>query len=281
MQGAPIAQHQIIGHVDQSADRPLPHRLQPALQPGGRRPVLHAPDHPPVESRAALGIVDDDLDGTGVSPRNHRRLDGLKRAEPRRRQVAGDAVHAHRVLPVRRDGDVDHRIVQLRISGEARPHRRVRGQLDDPVMLVAKLQLADRAHHAAALDAADRRHFQGQVAARHIGARRAEHALESRPRIGRAADHLDGLAGAGIDGQHLELVRLRVRRCGQDLADHEGCELLGGILDALHLEADLGQRLDDGVEIRIRLQMLLQPGQSELHAPTPPLSVGTSSARKP
>jgi hypothetical protein len=36
----------------------------------------------------------------------------LERAEPGRRQIARDAAHAHAILPVRRDRDVDHRIVE-------------------------------------------------------------------------------------------------------------------------------------------------------------------------
>ena len=84
-------------------------------------------------------------------------------------------------------------------------------------MLVAELELAHRAHHAAALDAADRRDLKREVAARHIGAGRAEHADQAGARIGRAADDLDRLAVAGIDGQHLELVRLRMRLRGQHL----------------------------------------------------------------
>ena len=52
--------------------------------------------------------------------------------------------------------DVEHGIVELSVIGEGRADRRIGGQLDDPVMLVAELQLAHRAHHAVALDAADR-----------------------------------------------------------------------------------------------------------------------------
>ena len=315
VQGPAVAEHQIVGHVDQGADRALAHRFQPALQPGGRGPVLHAPHHTPVERGTTLGIVDDDVhqgadralthclqpalqpggrrpvlhaadratvkggtalgildrnfDRARVGSGNVRGIHRLQRAEPGCRQIAGNAVHPHRVLPVGRHGDVDHRIVQLGICGKAGPHGRVGGEFNDPVMLVAKLEFADRAHHAAALDAADRRHLQNQVAARHIGARRAEHALQAGARIGRPADHLDGLAPIviwpGIDGQHLELVRLRMRRGGQHLADDEGGELLCWILHALHFETDPGQSLDDGGEVGIRLQMLLQPGKGELH----------------
>ena len=68
---------------------------------------------------------------------------------------------------------------------------------------------------------------------------------------------------------------------GEHARDAEPGELLAGILDALDLEPDARQRLDHGGEIGIGLEMLLEPAKGELHAPTPPLNVGTSSAEKP
>src|SRR5439155_2804338 len=113
------------------------------------------------------------------------------------------------------------------------------------------------------------------------GTRRSEYPGEAGAGVRRAADHLQSLAGAGLDGEDLQLVGLRMALRGQDLRDGERRQLFGGIVDAFDFEADAGQRLDDGVEGGIGVEMLFQPGQSELHAPTPPLSVGTSKAEKP
>ena len=98
-------------------------------------------------------------------------------AEPGGREVTGDTVDAEAVRTVRSHGDVDHRVVEprpMRVSG---PDRRVGGQLDNAFMLVAELELADRAHHAVAFDPANRRHLQGKVAAGYISARGAEDAF--------------------------------------------------------------------------------------------------------
>ena len=77
-------------------------------------------------------------------------------------------------------------------------------------MVVAQLQFARRAHHAAALDAADRRDLQGHVATGDIIPRRAKHAEHAWACIGRTADDLDLLTGARVDGEDLQLVGLWV-----------------------------------------------------------------------
>ena len=54
----------------------------------------------------------------------------------------------------------------------------------------------------------------------------------------------------------------------------------GTLLEALEAP-DPRQRVRHRIDIGVRIEMLLEPAQRELHAPTPPESVGTSSAEKP
>ena len=147
-------------------------------------------------------------------------------------------------------------------------------------MVFAQLQLADRAHHAARFDAADGGDLQRQIAARHVSARRPKHAEHPGAGVGGAADDLHR-AVPGIDAQHLQLVGLRMLVGAQHPGDAERAERLGRVGQALDLQAKIGELVGDGVRQRIRLQMRLQPGQRELHAPTPALSVGTSRKLKP
>ena len=51
--------------------------------------------------------------------------------------------------------------------------------------------------------------------------------------------------------------------------------------DEFDFEADPGQRVDDLVERRVCVEVLLEPAKGELHAPTPPDRVGTSRLEKP
>ncbi len=84
-----------------------------------------------------------------------------------------------------------------------------------------------------------------------------------------------------IDGQNLQFIGLRVTIGGQDLRDLEATQLFCRIFDTVDLQPDGVERLEDGGQVGIGLEMRLEPAQCELHAPTPPLSVGTSSAEKP
>ena len=159
-------------------------------------------------------------------------------------------------------------------------HGRVCGQFDDAVVILAEFQFASRAHHTVGYDTPNLGDLQRDIAAGHIGAGGTEHADQPRARIGGAADDLHR-AVAGIDGEDLQLVRLRMALGGEDFCDAECGKLLAGILDAFDLEADAGERLDDLIERGGRVEMLAEPVEGEFHAPTPPDKVGTSSAEKP
>ena len=172
-------------------------------------------------------------------------------------------------------------IVEARIRGEGRPDRSVGRKFDDPAMVVTKLELARRAHHSAAFDAADRSDLQGDVAARNVGAGRSKHAHHAGAGIRSSANDLDFLTAAGIDGEDLELVRLRMLLRGENLGDAERGQRLRRIGDALDFQSDRRQLVGDFSRGAIGLEMLLEPAQAELHAPTPPEIVGTSSALKP
>ena len=77
----------------------------------------------------------------------------LQLAQPGGGEVARDAGDAGGVRTVRRHRDVDDGIVE---PGEARvsnADRRVVGQFDDALVIVAELELRRRAQHAVRLDA--------------------------------------------------------------------------------------------------------------------------------
>src|SRR3546814_13405755 len=74
----------------------------------------------------------------------------VRSAEAGGGEVAGNAVDAQAILAGGGDGDIDHRVVEPAPLGEAGSDRRIGGQLDDAVMLLAQLQLAHGAHPAPA-----------------------------------------------------------------------------------------------------------------------------------
>ena len=186
-----------VGDVDQRVDRAQPDRGEPALQPVGRRAVLHAAHEAQRERRAERrrrAEFERHLHRAGelALDRLDRRV--LERAHVGGGKVARDAVHAGAVGTVRRQVDLDHRIVEARPLGVVRAERRVGRQVDDALVVVGDLQLELRHQHAAAFDAADLADAERHVLAGNVGAGRHEHAVHAGARIGRAADDLHRVA---------------------------------------------------------------------------------------
>ena len=228
---------------------------------------------------------------TGVSPLPGTGFDRrrLQPAEAGRGKIARDAVDAGGVGAVRRQVDLDDRIVELGVGGKAGAHRRIGGQVDDAVMLFRKLQLALRAHHAVAFDAADLADGKRHVDAGHIGAGRRKGADEARARIGRAADDLHRLAVAGVDGQHLQLVGVGVSSAVSTLAITKGFSDDLSSTDSTSRPIDVS-RSTISSSVASGVEMILEPGKGEFHVEcpssssyelNPPNKVGMSSGRKP
>ncbi len=274
-------EHHVVGDVDQRRNRTLPHRFEPPPHPFRSGAIGDAADRATEKGRAAFGVVGTDRGGRGVFARDDGDVERLQRAEPGGGEVARDAAHAHAILPVGGDRNVDHRIGCARIIGEGGADRRVCGQFDNAVMIVAEFEFARRTHHAVRRDAADRRDLELHAVCRHHRAGQPEHTDQSRAGVGCTAHDLERGAVAGIDRQHLQLVGLGVPFGGQHLGDAKARELLGGILDALDFEPDAVERRDDIVDGRIGFEMRLQPFEGDLHAEIPPLRVGTFSAPNP
>ena len=63
--------------------------------------------------------------------------------------------------------------------------------------------------------------------------------------------------------------------------NHERLEQRRLVLDALDLEPDHGELVDDFAERSVGVEMLFEPGQREFHELNPPASVGKSSGLNP
>ena len=71
--------------------------------------------------------------------------------------------------------------------------------------------------------------------------------------------------------------------CSAEITDAivNGASSFPWSVDALDLEPDHGELVDDRVERLLGVEVLLEPGEGEFHALNPPASVGKSSGRKP
>ena len=159
MQGPAIGEGDVVRHVHQGRDRAKADGLEPALQPFGRRAVLHAADVTPDEERTGSCVsgreVERDLDGRLESAGDRRGLQRLQLAQALGGEIARDAIDAQRVGPVGRHLHIDHRIVEAQGHGGGGAHRPVAGELDDAVVLVRNQQLAFGTQHGLRFDAAD------------------------------------------------------------------------------------------------------------------------------
>ena len=106
----------------------------------------------PGEDRAGIRglLVEVELDRDGIGEAALHRLDrlGFQLAETGGGKIASDAAHAGAVGAVRRDGDLDHRVVEAERLGRRAADLGVRRKLDDAGMLVGELELPLRQQHA-------------------------------------------------------------------------------------------------------------------------------------
>ncbi len=267
----PVEGHE-VGDVDERVDRAQPDRGQPPLQPFRGGAVLDAAHEPQPEcgtQRRRRSEVERHLDRARELAVDRLDRGVLELAHVGGGEIAGDAAHARAIGAIGRQVDLDHGIVEPGPLRVVFSDRRVGGQVDDALVIVgeAELELGDQ--HAAALDTADLADAERHVLARDVGAGRHEHARHARARIGCAADDLHRLAGAGVDHAHPQPIRIGMLLGGDHTRDGERRQYLAAIGDALDLEPDHGELVDDLVERLVGLEMLLEPGQREFHGRVP------------
>ncbi len=128
-----------VGDIDQRIDRPQPDRDQALLQPFRRRSVPDAAHQTQREARAQCGVLDSHLHRAGEFALDGTDSRVLELAHVGGGKVAGDAVHAGAIRPVRRQVDFEHGIAEPGPFGVSRANRRGRGQFHDAVVIFRKL----------------------------------------------------------------------------------------------------------------------------------------------
>ena len=252
-----------IGHIDQPVDRTQADGRQAFLQPGRRRPVLDAPDHPAGEDRAHLGRVQPHGDRRREGPAHHGDVEMLQLADAGGGEIPRDTGDAQPVGPVRRDFEIDHGF-RAEQAGDRRPDRDFQRQLLDAVALIGQLQLRGRTQHAVGHHAAHRLLDQGHAQAGHIGADGGVDGGQARPRVRRAADDLFH-AIDGFDLADLQPVGVRVTLGRQDPGHGEGRQFGGGVENLLDLQPGHGHGLGDLMDVSLGFEVVFQPGEGEFH----------------
>ena len=134
------------------------------------------------------------------------RLEWLQGADTGRRQIASDAAHAETIGAVRRDAELDDRIVETHDVSGLKADGRVIRQIDDPVVVFGDAHLALREQHTVRFDAAYLGRLEIDPSAWDMRAGRGEHANHASARIRGTTYDLYLLAVARIDETDAQAV---------------------------------------------------------------------------
>ena len=268
MHGLAEFEHDVLGDVDEKADRAHAAATQALGHPQRRRHRrVDAVDHAAGETRHLRAGIEFDLQH-GVARRRHGI--GLQRfdlAAERGGGVEGDAAHAEAVGAVRRELEFDRGVGQAEVISERRADRRVGGQFEQAGGIGVDAEFLRRAEHAVGVDAAQLRGLDRQFA--DLGADGRERRDQARTRVRRAADDLQVRAGAGIDPADLQAVGFGMLRALDDARDDHAVERGAEHRQLLDFQADGGQRRRELLARGVGLHVLPQPVFGEFHAWTP------------
>ena len=160
-----------------------------------------------------------------------------------RGELASNAADSHRVGTVGRDGEVEHDVVESEHLAHVGAERRVGGQRDDAVVVVAEPELARRAQHSLGDDTANLAAFDLEVAGQHRADLRERHD-HSRFDVGRAA-HDAQLTGAELDVGQANAIGIGVRNDIEDASNDDTVDVASGLVDGLDFQAELVERVGD------------------------------------
>src|SRR5690606_28385294 len=155
MERTAAVERHVVGNVDQRADRTEASGLQAALHPRRRRAVLH-PLHEPAREHGARALrfrceLEPNFNGTIEGPLDIANLGfRLQRAETSGGQITRDATYTRAVGPIRRELDLNDRIVKADDIDVPLTHAlaEFRVQLNDALVVVGQLEPALGAEHA-------------------------------------------------------------------------------------------------------------------------------------
>ena len=251
-----------VGRVHHAVDGPHAARAQPLLHGERRGPDAHALDDARHVSRTALRVLDLDARRQLALP---RRRDERQphRCTDQRRQLARDAEVRKRVGAVGGDVDLEDGVGQAQHLVERLPQRSAGREDQEPGVIVGEPELARRAEHAAALDAAELRRLDGQPARQHRPRPRHGNDVARRIVLRSAQNLMD--AGAVVHLADAQVIAALDGLARDDLRDdHARPE--GARLAAFDLHAGEGEPVRDLVVGQIDRAQLAQPAQRDLHS---------------
>ena len=267
VQGLAQLQHHVVRDVHDQRDRPHARSEQPSLHPPRRRRLRVDAVHAAGDEAQAALVGEGDRPSVALGGRHDdaaRRVDVVDVGGDR--DLAGQPAHGERVAAVRRDVELDHRVVRAeqrervvaRLGG-------VRGQHEDARVVGADAELAHRGDHAVGHAPVGLARGDLEAAREHRARERGDHEVTDGE-VGGPADHAARGVLADVDlappDRLLEAGELLDPQHPADL--HRPGDLRGGV-DLLDLEPHAHERLGGGVDRRQVGDVLGQPGLQDPH----------------
>ena len=223
VEGLVKLQHHIVGNIHYIVDGAQAGAGKAVLQPVRRRANFDAGDDRGGVARAEVRVGYSNLGegvhrGAGFGIADVRHAHGLAGDGA---DFPGDAEDGQAVAPVGGKFQLQKSVAQRFLQGRA--NRRVVGQDDDALVLVADFQLGFRADHPRGHDAANARGFQllaapgVHIAQGGAGAGKADFLAGGH--IGRAADHFQRRAVAGVNLAKGQRISVGMGPGRADIAD--------------------------------------------------------------
>ncbi len=291
VEGTADLEHDVVGDVDCQGDRAHPGELDPACHPVRRGSsgveAGHGAGH---EDRAPGRVVDDDRVPVAGGRRDVPERRVAEGGVVGQRRFPGDPAERQGVGPVRVDLELDDLLAEAEeVEGVRTRLAGIRGQHDDPVVVLAEPELLGRTDHPG-------RHMAVGLACGDLEATRQDTSgqhhddeVAGREVVGTADDPL-GFAGAvratDVDGAPVDglAVLLGFRLHRQDPTHHQRTgDVVARFLDRLELEPEGRQPGSQvlGGDVAGQVDVVADPGDRGLHRVTVPFRRPRRSGRRP
>ena len=187
-------------------------------------------------------------------------------------EVARHTDVAGTVHPVGRQADFEKRIFfEPELFAGRRADHGGRIQHHDAGMVVSDAQFIFRADHAEAVHAADAGFLDLEFAAvvgRELRTDGGQQDFLALRHVGRTADHLHQLGGAGVEPGDVEMVGIGMFRTFDDFRHDDAGEAARNLfhsLHVLHFQAGGGKGGRNLLRRQVKLQVILQPIKRDIH----------------
>ncbi len=203
--------HHVVRHVDDVRDRAHLGEEEARAQPLRRRADRDVAEDAADVARAAVEVLDRDVDLLGVDDGGIVGLGRMELATEERRDLARDADHREQVDAVHRRRDVEHLVADREHVDERRSRLGAVGENHDPRVVVSEADLVLGQDHPARRLPAKLALVERLVEDRQERARQRDRDGRARLEVPRAAHDLARVTLPHVDLAHAQPVGVRMR----------------------------------------------------------------------